>query len=152
MIELMQSSEGRCSRRRAATRPRPRRAKLTVSVSSMYSGIRQTDHAGPGRAAALGGGSSQARHPGKRGTCPATHPPLEDDATAFTADQDLTLGSEPALLGKSDRLTATVLEQLRASTLHSVSLDLCLYRGQVPERRLLSAELLCVAGVADGTP
>jgi len=37
---------------------------------------------------------------------------LEDDATAFTADQDLALGCEPALLGKSDRLTATVLEQL----------------------------------------
>jgi len=77
-------------------------------------------------------------------------------ATAFTADQDLTLGSEPALLGKSDRLTATVLEQLRASTLHSVILDLCLYSGQVPERSseriLLSAELLGVAGVADGTP
>ena len=76
---------------------------------------------------------------------------LEDDAPTFTADQDLTLGSEPALLGKSDRLTATVLEQLRASTFHSVSLDLCLYRVKF-ERRLLSAELLCVAGVADGTP
>ena len=33
-----------------------------------------------------------------------------------------------------------------------MSLDLCLYRGQVPERRLLSAELLCVAGVAERHP
>lgn len=74
LIELMQSSEGRCSSRRVATRPWPRRAKLTVSVSSMYRGIRRRNHADPGRAVASAGGFSHARRQGKRGTCPATRP------------------------------------------------------------------------------
>ena len=52
---------------------------------------------------------------------------LKDDATAFTAHQDFALGSEPAFLWKPDRLTAAVLEELRTSSFHSVSLDLCLY-------------------------
>src|SRR5207245_10325114 len=56
----------------------------------------------------------------------------QDDATPFTAHQDFALGSEPALLWKPDRLTAAVLEELRTSSFHGVSLDLCLYMVKWP--------------------
>ena len=52
---------------------------------------------------------------------------LEDDATAFPSNQDFALSREPTLLREPDRLTATILEELRASRFHCVSLDACLY-------------------------
>src|SRR6185436_3904295 len=52
---------------------------------------------------------------------------LEDDAPAFPSHQDLALSREPTLLREPDRLTAAILEELRASRFHGVSLDACLY-------------------------
>jgi hypothetical protein len=52
---------------------------------------------------------------------------LEDDATAFPSNQDFALSREPTLLREPDRLTATILEELRASRFHCASLDACLY-------------------------
>jgi len=45
---------------------------------------------------------------------------LEDNATAFPTHQNFPLSSEPTLLREPDRLTATILEQLRASGFHYV--------------------------------
>ena len=52
---------------------------------------------------------------------------LEDDATAFPPHQDFALSREPTLLREPDRLTATILEELRARRFHCGSLDACLY-------------------------
>ena len=99
MIERIQSSEGRCSSGGAATRPQVPGALL------LWVG----DLPRPG---------SQASAEFVR---PFVHR-LEDHAPAFTADQNLALRVEPALLWESDGLTAAVLEQLRSSTFHGVGL------------------------------
>lgn len=52
---------------------------------------------------------------------------LENDSIAFPAHQDFLLLRESARLGKSDRLTSAVLEQLRTGALHRKSIDVCLY-------------------------
>lgn len=67
---------------------------------------------------------------------------FEDDATAFTPNQDLALCIEPTLLWESDSLTAAVLEQLCSGSLHGTSLDTCLYGGQGVQRERVQRERL----------
>lgn len=52
---------------------------------------------------------------------------LENHSIAFPTRQDFLLIRESARLGKPDRLTPAVLEQLRAGALHRKSIDVCLY-------------------------
>lgn len=52
---------------------------------------------------------------------------FENDATAFAMDQHFLLSRKTALLGKTNRLTAPVLEHLRARTLHWLSIYVRLY-------------------------
>src|SRR3972149_661313 len=77
-MELIQISEGRCDRRRDATAPRPRKAKLTVSVSNMYFGITETDSEDHGPGVAPDVGSLRTTRPNRRGTHRATHPPARE--------------------------------------------------------------------------
>ena len=52
---------------------------------------------------------------------------FQNHATPFPTDQNLVLSQETAGLGKPDRLTPPVLKQLCAVSLHTQSLDVCIY-------------------------
>ena len=82
-MELMQTSDGGCSSRRVAALPRPRNAKLTVSVSGMYLSISPEDLEGGRSGVAVGAGFPPTRRPDRRGTRPATHPPVRESLAAL---------------------------------------------------------------------